>query len=164
MTISVVILTYNQRELTLRCLRSLQRFIADPNGEVVLVDNGSSDGTAEEVARLFPKVRQIKLDSNRGVAAGRNAGLRECGGEYLMILDNDTIADRDTIFGLAEFLRRHPEVGVVAPRLVSPDGKVQRSFKRFPGVTQKLANLIGAGSTRRPHAGCRLRLSSRSIL
>lgn len=159
MTVSVVILTFNQRELTLRCLRSLQRFIADPEGEVVLVDNGSTDGTADDVARLFPKVRQIKLDSNLGVAAGRNAGLRECRGEYLMILDNDTIADRDTIFGLAEFLRRHPEVGVVAPRLVSPDGKVQRSFKRFPGVTQKLANLIGG----RKHTSTTCRVPKKAI-
>lgn len=142
MYISIVILTCNQKELTLRCLHSLSRFIADDDCEIVLVDNGSTDGTSEAVRNQFPKVRQLIFHTNKGVAAGRNAGLRLCTGEYLMILDNDTIADRDTIFGLAEFLRKHPDVGVVAPKLLSPDGQVQKSFKRFPGLPVKIHNVL----------------------
>lgn len=142
MKISVVVLTCNQREVTLRCLRSLARFIDEPDCELILVDNGSTDGTHEAVSQRFPKVKQIVLDSNKGVAAGRNAGLKQAAGDYLMILDNDTIADRETIFGLAEFLKRHPEVGIVAPKLVSPRGEVQRSFKRFPGIGVKIRNII----------------------
>lgn len=143
MHISVVILTCNQCAVTLRCLRSLAALISRPDCEVILVDNGSDDGTQQEVSRLFPAVRQLRLDDNRGVAAGRNAGLAAAKGEYLMILDNDTIADADTILSLAAFLRRHPEVGVVAPRLVGPDGKVQRSYLPFPGVARKISNLFG---------------------
>lgn len=142
MYISVVILTHNQKALTLRCLRSLDKFIAEPECEVILVDNGSDDGTLDEVAERFPTVRTLRLDENRGVAAGRNAGLEVAKGEYLMILDNDTIADRNTIFALAAFLRQHPEVGIVAPRLVSPDGHVQRSFKGFPGLGVKIGNIL----------------------
>lgn len=141
--ISVVILTCNQRELTMRCLRSLSRFISDNAHEVILVDNGSTDGTTEAVNKAFPEVRTLVLSENRGVAAGRNAGLSITRGDYLMILDNDTIADAETIKALAAFLRRHPEVGIVAPRLVSPDGEVQRSFKKYPGIGQKITNLIG---------------------
>lgn len=146
MYISVVVLTCNQRELTMRCLRSLRGFIDEPDCELVLVDNGSTDGTADAVAGDFPAVRILRLGSNRGVAAGRNAGLRLCTGEYLMILDNDTIANRDTIFGLATFLRRHPEVGIVAPRLISPEGATQKSFKRFPGLAVKIRNVIAGRS------------------
>lgn len=147
MYISVVVLTCNQRELTLRCLRSLRSFIDEADCELILVDNGSTDGTADAVAEAFPAVRILRLAANRGVAAGRNAGLRICTGEYLMILDNDTIANRDTIFGLAAFLRRHPEVGIVAPRLISPEGATQKSFKRFPGLAVKIRNVI-AGKNR----------------
>lgn len=142
MHISIVVLTCNQRELTLRCLRSLAGIIADKDCEVILVDNGSGDGTTEEVNRRFPTVRTIPLPENKGVAAGRNIGLRAAKGDYLMILDNDTIADRPTILALADYLRRHPEVGLVAPRLVSPTGEVQASFKRFPGLGVKIGNVM----------------------
>lgn len=142
MYISVVILTCNQRDLTLRCLRSLSRLIEDADCEVILVDNGSTDGTLEAVSSRFPKVKTISFDTNRGVASGRNAGLAIAQGEYLMILDNDTVADRDTIYRLASFLKQHPEVGIVGPKLVSPDGEVQRSFKRFPGLGVKIRNIL----------------------
>jgi len=142
MHISVVVLTCNQRKLTMRCLSSLSGFIADEDCELILVDNGSTDGTTEEVRRRHPSVHIIELPENKGVAAGRNIGLRHCRGEYLMILDNDTIADKATIFALAEYLRRHPEAGIAAPRLVSPTGEVQASFKRFPGLGVKIGNVM----------------------
>ncbi|MCM1067176.1 MAG: glycosyltransferase family 2 protein [Muribaculaceae bacterium] len=141
--ISLVILTCNQRELTLRCLASLRDFLVEPVCELILVDNGSTDGTAEAVAKAFPAVRIVRLASNMGVAAGRNAGLREATGKHLMILDNDTLAAADTIFGLSAYLTRHPEVGLVAPRLISPDGEVQTSFKGYPGLGTKLRNVLG---------------------
>ncbi|MDE6575478.1 MAG: glycosyltransferase, partial [Muribaculaceae bacterium] len=92
MKISVIVLTCNQRELTMQCLRSLAKFFAEDDNELILVDNGSSDGTADKVRKTFPEVRIIELGENRGVAAGRNIGLAAAKGEYLMILDNDTIA------------------------------------------------------------------------
>lgn len=142
MYISVVILTCNQQALTMRCLGSLASFIADDECEVILVDNGSTDGTIDMVHLRFPKVKTIALPENRGVAAGRNVGLGAASGEYLMILDNDTVADRHTIFALADYLRRHPEVGLVAPKLVSPQGEVQTSYKRFPGLGVKIGNIM----------------------
>lgn len=144
MRISLVILTCNQRELTLRCLRSLKSFIQDPSCELILVDNGSTDGTADAVQTEFHFVKLIKLDTNRGVAAGRNVGLRQAVGRHLMILDNDTIADAQTIYALSDFLDRYPDVGMVAPRLVSPQGEIQTSYKRFPGLGVKIRNVIGS--------------------
>lgn len=149
MNLSLIILTCNQRELTLRCLDSLRDFIADPSCELILVDNGSTDGTAEAVASAHRFVKILRLDSNRGVAAGRNAGLRMAKGRHLMILDNDTIADARTIYELSAFLDRHPDVGLVAPRLVSPQGDVQTSYKRFPGLGVKIRNIVAS----RHHTG-----------
>lgn len=144
MHISLVILTCNQKKLTMRCLDSLRSFIDNPSCELILVDNGSQDGTAAAVNMKFPKVRIIRFDNNVGVAAGRNAGLRAATGQYLMILDNDTVADAYTIHALADYLHTHPDVGIVAPLLRSPEGRVQHSFKPFPGFHIKLRNVLNS--------------------
>lgn len=91
--VSVVIVTWNGRQYLDDCLRAVEA----QNGvdaEIVLVDNGSSDGTAAYVRARFPDVRLVLLDENRGFAGGNNAGAREARGEYLVFLNNDTIADQ----------------------------------------------------------------------
>ncbi len=140
--ISLVVLTCNQRDFTLRCLRSLGDFISRSDCELILVDNGSSDGTCEAVQDEFPEVTILRQAHNLGVAAGRNVGLRAATGKHLMILDNDTVADSETIFQLSLYLDAHPEVGLVAPRLTSPDGEIQSSFRPFPGLLAKVSNVL----------------------
>lgn len=141
MYISLVILTCNQRRLTMRCLKSLTGFTG-MGREIVLVDNGSTDGTADEVRRRFPDVQVLVSKNNLGVAAGRNLGLSVCSGKFLMVLDNDTIASASTIEAMATYLAAHNDVGVLAPCLVSPGGLVQESFKDYPGLGLKLRNLL----------------------
>lgn len=143
MNISVIILTCNQRDYTLRCLESIAGLCSRGDNETILVDNGSTDGTLEAVADRFPAVRRLRLDRNMGVAAGRNAGLRRARGRYLMLLDNDTVATAAAIEGLAEYLDKHPDVGLVAPRLTGADGAVQLSYKPFPGLGVKIKNMLG---------------------
>ncbi len=147
MDISLVILTCNQRELTLRCLHSVSELLGKEGREIILVDNGSTDGTTEAVETLFPAVRIIRLDKNYGVAGGRNRGLKAAHGRHLMILDNDTVASPSTIEALSEYLDRNPDVGLVAPRLTSPSGDVQSSFRPYPGIFSKLRNIL-AGKRR----------------
>ena len=141
-----MILTCNQRELTLRCLDSLgETMEAHPDAEVVLVDNGSSDGTLDAVAeRRYPwadRLVTVRSETNVGVAPGRNIGLRRAKGDVLMLLDNDTIADRRAVDSLLKEAGR-PENGVVAPKLVSPAGEVQASSKPYPGLGVKIAHLL----------------------
>lgn len=140
--VSLVILSCNQREMTMACLSSLKDFVGRSDCETVLVDNGSDDGTGEAVEAAFPQVRVLRLARNRGVAAGRNAGLAICRGRLLMILDNDTLADSSTILGLASVLEGDSGIGVVAPRLVSLSGEVQASFHPYPGIISKLWNVV----------------------
>ena len=141
MKISLVILTFNQKELTLRCLRALDGYIS-PEREIILVDNGSTDGTADEVRRLHPHVRLVISPRNIGVAPGRNLGLAAATGDLLMLLDNDTIASTATVTSMADWLNARPDVGLLAPQLVSPQGEVQRSFKPFPGLGLKMRNML----------------------
>lgn len=142
MKISVVILTCNQLRLTLRCLGALAPLAESPDCEILLVDNGSADGTSAEVRRSFPSVKVITLDSNRGVAPGRNVGLQNASGEHLMILDNDTVAEPETIRQLSLYLDSNPDTGLVAPRLVNPAGDTQSSFRPYPGILSKLWNVL----------------------
>lgn len=140
--VSLVILTFNQRALTLACLSSLEDFIWREDCETILVDNGSDDGTCEAVKEAFPAVRVLRQERNLGVAAGRNVGLRQACGRYLMILDNDTEADCATILGLAAVLDSDAGIGLVAPRLVSGRGDVQSSFRPYPGIMSKIWNVV----------------------
>lgn len=142
MKLSIVILTCNQRGFTLACLESIKPLIDSPECEVILVDNGSTDGTSEAIRARFPRVKVGELQVNIGVAAGRNTGLKMAQGSYLMILDNDTEATPDAIRSLVSYLDENPDVGLVAPRLVDAHGNVQTSARPFPGIFNKLKNLI----------------------
>lgn len=139
--LSIIILTCNQRDLTLRCLSSLRPVMSDAC-ELIVVDNGSTDGTVQAIQTRYPSIRIIRHEANIGVAAGRNSGLRVARGRYLMILDNDTIVTPEAIHGLLDYLKTHVDVGLVAPLLRSPDGQIQQSYKQFPGIGVKIRNVM----------------------
>lgn len=145
--LSIIILTYNQKALTLRCLESLWPQLEEERTEIILVDNGSEDGTEQEVREAFPKIKYLKRDFNSGVAAGRNHGLRHASGKFMMLLDNDTVVPPGAIWRLTEYLDKKPEVGLVAPRLTSPQGNVQKSWKDFPGLGVKIKNVLSKGQS-----------------
>lgn len=114
--VSVIILNWNGREMLGDCLASVlaQAF---EGFEVILVDNGSTDGSAEWVARLYPQVRVLRLAENLGFCGGNNAGVRFARGEYLVLLNNDTVVERDWL---------EPLYATIAsdPRIAACDSKV----------------------------------------
>ncbi len=142
-TLSIIILTYNQRQFTLDCLASLGDLLDDERIEVILVDNGSSDSTVEDVRRRFPQVILVENPVNSGVSGGRQIGLARATGDVLMFLDNDTIASPEAVRTLLAYITSHPEAGLVGCRLVGADGTVQESYKEYPGVGVKIANVLG---------------------
>lgn len=146
--LSVIILTCNQRDFTVRCLKSIYPLCDNPDYEIIIVDNASQDNTKKEILTNFPKVKYIYLTRNVGVAAGRNTGLNNSSGQYLMFLDNDTVASPETIIGMTDYLEINPDIGLIAPKLISPQGETQLSFKSFPGILKKIRNVI------LPHSRC----------
>lgn len=147
MKLSIVVLTHNQCEITGRLFQSLNGFMSScNNAEIILVDNGSSDNTSEELMpfkhRWNGRLSIIVNKKNRGVAGGRNQGLRIAHGEYVMLLDNDTIVTSDAIWNLIAYLDNHPQCGLVSPALISPDGHFQANAKPFPGILQKIRHLL----------------------
>jgi N-acetylglucosaminyl-diphospho-decaprenol L-rhamnosyltransferase len=126
---SVAIVNYNTRDHLQRCLASVLR---EQPAQVIVTDNGSSDGSAEMVRRDFPGVIVHVDPANPGFGAGANAALRRCATEHVLLLNSDTLVQPGALDALATYLDATPRAAVVGPRLVSPDGRLQRSCFAFP--------------------------------
>jgi Predicted glycosyltransferases len=142
--LSIIIITWNELANLERCLLSLVDKVDFSQDEVIVVDNGSKDGSAEFVATL-PQVRYFPLESNLGVGPARNRGLFLARGRYCMTLDNDTIFLTDDPGSIVEtFFTAHPDAGVVGFELLNVDRTRQDSTRRFPRFYQPIAARVAA--------------------
>ena len=132
MDLSICIVSWNVAGDLRRCLASIRAQRGAPRFEIIVVDNASADGSAEMVRREFPEARLIALDRNRGFAAGNNIALAEAAGRYLLLLNPDCVVPPDALQNLVAFADSRPEAGLVGPKLVYPDGRLQYSCRRFP--------------------------------
>jgi GT2 family glycosyltransferase len=123
--VSVVVVTFNSIAWIERCLASVR------GHETIVVDHGSTDGTVELVRQRFPDARLVEQE-NLGMGGGNNAGMRIAAGRYFLLLNSDAWVVGDAIEQLAAFVDEHPDVAVVGPRLLNPDGSLQRSARAFP--------------------------------
>ncbi len=136
--LSIVIVNWNVCDLLRRCLQSIVRAGAETaplrrDGlEVIVVDNASSDDSVEMVQAEFPGARLIANPDNRGFPAGNNQGLVVAQGRYVLLLNPDTEVVADALATMVAYADAHPDVGVLAPQLLNPDGSVQSSRRRFP--------------------------------
>jgi GT2 family glycosyltransferase len=135
--LSVVIPSWNTREYLAACLAHLAAAEKPPT-EVIVVENGSSDGSRELVEREHPDVRLLVNARNEGFARGSNQGMRAARGRYVLLLNTDTEVAPDAIARLVRFLDEHPEHAAVAPRLVHRDGTTQRTVQEFPTLRTAL--------------------------
>ena len=133
--VSVVIVTYNSRRHLRACLESLRQYTQAVSLEVVIVDNASADGSADEVERAYPWARLVRRRTNGGLSAAVNDGVAASTGTYVMALNPDTHIDEDALSVLAAYLREHPDCGIVAPKLLNDDGTLQMSCRAFPGYS-----------------------------
>lgn len=124
---SFIIVSYNTVELTLAALRSIRRLAAGFSHEVILVDNGSRDGTVGKVETDFPEVKCFVLSENRGFAAANNAGATAASGEWLVLMNSDAELLPDTMSQLDRTLEKHPETGVLGGQLLNSDDTLQSS-------------------------------------
>lgn len=125
------------------CLRSLYLHPPSISFEVVLVDNVSTDGAVEMVTAEFPEVRLLRNERRQGFGANQNRAMEASQGEYVFLLNDDTIVHPGAFDALCATLDTHPEVGCVGPRLLNLDGSLQISCYRFPSPGQCIAeNLL----------------------
>lgn len=143
--LSIVVVSFETRELTLSCLERIESELGEPEKtgglafDVTLVDNGSSDGTAEAVRSRFPDVAVIALPRNVGFAAGNNAALSGVSGRLIGLVNTDVVVNRSAVLRCVSVLDDEPDAGVAGPQLVHPDGRLQNSVHAFPsGITELL--------------------------
>ncbi len=131
--LSVVIVNYNVREFLRHALVSLRKASRGLRVELIVVDNASDDGSAEMVRREFPSVRLIASRTNLGFARGNNAGLKHARGEFVLLINPDTIVQEDTLRTMVAFMRTHPDAGLAGCTILNPDGSLQLACRRsFP--------------------------------
>jgi GT2 family glycosyltransferase len=138
--LSVIIVNWNTKGFLLPCLRS---FLGKEQGiprEVIVVDNGSQDGSVDAVKKEFPSICSIENEKNLGFAKAVNQGLRIFSGEYALLLNPDTEAKEGTIETLFTFMEAHPEAGAAGAQLLNSDGTKQNSIANFPSLTIELFN------------------------
>jgi N-acetylglucosaminyl-diphospho-decaprenol L-rhamnosyltransferase len=131
-TLSVIIPTYNARGPLADCLQSIYRNPPSEPYEVIVVDDASVDGTSEMVRARFPEVRLFRNEVNQHYARSNNRAIKHARGQYLYLLNNDTIVLPQALDGMLAFLQEHPEAGAVGSRLLNPDGTIQWSVKSLP--------------------------------
>jgi len=114
--VSIVVPTYNRREKLARLMRSiLENDYPKDKLEIIVIDDASSDGTYENIKRLFPQVKIIRNDEEALLAESRNIGIRASRGKYIFVIDDDNVVDKNAIKELVKFMEKHPEVGVAGP-------------------------------------------------
>lgn len=142
--LSIVIVTWNAKEVLLDALESIEREIRGRRDagrletETLVVDNGSADGSVESVRERFPWAEVIALPRNVGFAAGNNVGLRRAKGRHAVLLNSDTVVLPDALERCVRYLDAHPDVGVVGPQLVNPDGSPQNCIHNYPSLLTEL--------------------------
>ncbi len=141
--LSIIIVSWNVRELLRKCLTSIFYQTKIPF-EVIVVDNASHDGSAEMVAKEFPRVRLIRNTKNIGFGKANNQGVKLARGEYVIFLNDDTEIKSSALDKMVAYLAAHPDVGVVGARLLNPDGSLQRGTARqFPDFKVLATMLLG---------------------
>ncbi len=142
--LSVVIVNWNTKDLLRGCLTSLYDSEGDFSFETVVVDNCSSDASAEMVREEFPQVHLIDSEINGGYAYANNQGLRCFQARYYLLLNPDTVLPPDALRRMLEFLDSHPEVGIAGPKLVMADGELDLACRRsFPTPENSFYKLFG---------------------
>jgi GT2 family glycosyltransferase len=130
--LSIIIVSWNVKDLLRKCLNSIDANKGDIDLEVFVVDNASHDGSAEMVVQEFSGVNLIASKENLGFAKGNNLAIKQTTGEYVLLLNPDTEIFSDTLAKSLEFMRQHVDCGIMGCKMVYPDGSDQASVRLFP--------------------------------
>lgn len=141
MDISIIIINYNTKQLLYNCLTSLYNFTVGVEYEIIVVDNGSTDGSSELIKEAFPKVLFINAGKNLGFGNANNLGAKHANGEFLFLLNSDTVLYENSIKVLYDFYRQNEQalkIGVLGCKLVDENLQTINSGGGFPWVKNDL--------------------------
>lgn len=142
-TVSAIVVNWNTLRMTLDCLGSIEAECAGIAHEIIVVDNASSDGSPEAIAEAMPGVKIIRNERNLGFARANNQGIAAARGRYLALINSDAIALPGCIGEMARHLNEHPDIGLISPRIVDKEGRLQPNCLRFPGYWNRICETTG---------------------
>jgi len=142
MKITIIIVSWNVKELLQKCLKSIFDYTKDVNFEVYVVDNNSSDDTVDMVEKNFPQVKLIANDYNAGFAKANNQPFAKSVGEEVLFMNPDMEFTENSIKIMHEFLNRHPKTDIATCGLKYPDSERQYNIKRLPSFLSQLLILL----------------------
>ena len=152
MILSIIIINYNSKEVLKECLASLYESSSKINFEVFVIDNASSE-SIKNFKSVFPQVNFIYNERNVGFAAANNIGIRKSKGEYILLLNPDTIVNENSFQPMIEYLKKHVDVGIVGCKIFNAEGEIERSTHSFPTLAKEfvhanefIKNIIGYDS------------------
>ena len=141
--VSIVIVSFNTRDVLRECLQTLQRQAGSVSYETVVIDNNSSDGSAEMVEAEFNWARVVRCDRNLGFAGANNRGFPRATGRYVVLLNSDAFLQPGALERAVEHMDKNPMVGLAGGRLVGRDGSWQPSARMFPSLLNELLVMSG---------------------
>ncbi|MFQ5559377.1 MAG: glycosyltransferase family 2 protein [Nitrospinota bacterium] len=142
--LSIIIVTYNTRSVTVACIDSVLKYSRGLDGslQIVVIDNGSSDGTRDAVLKKNPKIDYIYNTENSGFSKAVNQGINASRGEILAFLNSDTLLQSGIFPDIIRFFRNNPATGIMGGKIVFPDGSIQLSAWKFPNLSRELVQRV----------------------
>jgi len=141
--VSIVIVSFNTRELTRQCLESVEKYAAGIPHEVFVIDNASTDGSADMVTGKFPWVHLIRMTENKGFAGGNIPGMKKAQGRYVLLLNSDAFLAEMVLKNTISYLDQNPKIGILGCKLTNPDGSMQPSARMLPSPLNKVLHITG---------------------
>ncbi len=140
MTISIV--NFDTKDVILDCLASIFKYTKDIDFEVIVVDNGSTDGSVELIKSKFPRVKLICNNKNEGFGPAHNKSFRISNAKYFVVLNSDVIINSNVFFELKNFMDKNPEIALVVPKVKYPTGDIQDIFRFYPGIKETVLGAL----------------------
>lgn len=142
--VSIILVNYNTKDLLINCIDSIFEKTIDISYEIIIVDNDSHDGTENAIKRNFPDINFIQSGANIGFGRANNLGIEEAKGEFIFLLNSDTILINNAVKILYDYINKNPNVGICGGNLYNLDHKPTISFGRcMPGIIHDLDSLFG---------------------
>lgn len=148
--LSIVLVCWNNKAYLDPCLKSLYDTGMRNSFDIVVVDNGSTDGSQQMLAEKYPQVKLIQNDSNLGLGKASNQGIDATRGRYILLLNNDTIVNGAAFDDMVDFLDQHPRTGAVGGKILNPDGSTQCCYYHFSTLWEEFLIASRLGEKFRP--------------
>lgn len=136
MDLSIIIVSFNTKELLKKCLTSIFKYTKGVGFEVIVVDNASTDSSVKMIEDEFPQIKLIKNNENVGFGRANNQGIEIAKGKYTFLFNSDAYLEENVLPGLVQIMEKNPKIGALAPQILNPDHTIQQSLGFLPDLPQ----------------------------